>query len=359
MIKLPAYINAASCISAEDTFDNDSYLMSQLKSDFRDRKSREPEFKNYIHRKYLRRMGRMVRMGVCTAKKTLVSAEVDNPNAILVGTGMGCLQDTEEFLKAIYTSDEQIASPNQFIQSTHNNVASQIAIMLGCHEYNFTYVHRGFSFESAMADAVVHLIEAGDEKRDILVGGVDELTDTYLTISDQLNRLKTIMNQPEMPRGMENGCPQGEGAAFFCVSNERGKRPLAVLDAIEMIYKPEDEQVLQHKVKSFISELQLGPSDIDLVLVGLNGSQDDRLLSSVMNSLFESNSQAVFKHLSGEYKTAGAFAYWLTAQILNQQIVPDFIKIGEYTKDRIRRVLIFNGYNGTNFSLALLRNVEV
>ena len=74
---------------------------------------------------------------------------------LLPDTGLGCLEDTEKFLSSIYTNEEKLLNPTPFIQSTHNTVAGAIALAIKCHGYNATYTHRGFSFESALEDALI------------------------------------------------------------------------------------------------------------------------------------------------------------------------------------------------------------
>jgi 3-oxoacyl-[acyl-carrier-protein] synthase II len=61
-----------------------------------------------------------------------------------------------------------------------------------------------------------------------------------------------------------------------------------------------------------------------------------------------------FKHLCGDYHTAGAFAVWLGNKIIEKQKIPDAIKINAFSKSSINSVLIINGYLGINFSFTLL-----
>ena len=102
-------------------------------------------------------MSRIVKMGVFAALSCLRNAEVEIPDAIIAGTGLGCLEDTEKFLGSMYTSEEKLLNPTPFIQSTHNTVAGAIALAIKCHGYNATYTHRGFSFESALIDALMQI----------------------------------------------------------------------------------------------------------------------------------------------------------------------------------------------------------
>ena len=358
MMNTPFYINSSACISPQRTFDNKDFLSESVSLGESPKRCIEPVFKEYINPRLLRRMGRMVRMGVCAASKAMTDAQVTDPDAILVGTGMGCLKDTEEFLTSIYESNENIASPNQFIQSTHNNVAAQIAIMLSCYNYNFTYVHRGFSFESAMLDAMLHLIEAEGNPKNIVVGASDELTDMYLKVTSKLNFWKPKNPTSNTEHDLGLGCDQGEGAAFFTVSNHKHENAVAKLDGLKMIYKPRDEDELTQEVSAFLSQQQVSVGELDLVLVGFDGGSGMQgIFHNVVNRLLGPVPKAMFKHLCGEYKTAGAFGLWLAGEIVKNQHVPEFVRLGEFEVNRLERVLLFNNYNNSNFTLSLLSHV--
>ena len=99
-------------------------------------------------------MSRIIKMGV-RRMECLKEAGVENPGAIITGTAYGCLADTESFLTKMVENKEELLTPTAFIQSTHNTVGAQIALMLKCHNYNNTFVHRGFSFENALLDAII------------------------------------------------------------------------------------------------------------------------------------------------------------------------------------------------------------
>lgn len=75
-------------------------------------------------------------------------------------------------------------APTAFIQSTFNTIGAQIASLSKNRCYNNTYAHRAFSFESALLDAILLLQEG--EARNVLVGGIDEMTDTLYEILKRL-----------------------------------------------------------------------------------------------------------------------------------------------------------------------------
>jgi len=61
----------------------------------------EPNYKEFIQKKMLRRMSRIVRMGLATAHKALEEANQPSLDAIISGTAWGCVKDTEKFLETI------------------------------------------------------------------------------------------------------------------------------------------------------------------------------------------------------------------------------------------------------------------
>ena len=69
--------------------------------------------------------------------------------ALLLVPDLGCLDNLEKFLMEVINNNEHVTSVLPFINSTHNAVAAQISMLLKNHNYNVTYCHRGFSFESA------------------------------------------------------------------------------------------------------------------------------------------------------------------------------------------------------------------
>ena len=56
------------------------------------------------------------------------------------------------FLQDMIDSNEQQLKPTPFIQSTHNTIASQIAILTGNHGYNSTYSQGTQSLQCAISD---------------------------------------------------------------------------------------------------------------------------------------------------------------------------------------------------------------
>lgn len=113
----------------------------------------ENEYKEHLSPMQARRMGPLLKRALVTALKAIKESGVPQPDAIINGTAMGCLDNSEKILDAWEREGDAVSMPTQFMQSTHNTVASLIALHTGNHGYNCTYSHRGASFAAALYDA--------------------------------------------------------------------------------------------------------------------------------------------------------------------------------------------------------------
>lgn len=274
----------------------------------------EPDYKTLLDPKLIRRMSRIIRMGAASALACLREAGVKEPDAIVTGTAFGCLEDTGLFLNSLIERHEEILQPASFIQSTHNTVGAQIALLLQCTGYNNTFVHRGFSFESALLDAMLLLAEG--EAAQVLVGGVDEITDTSHALLSRfgLYRRRPVSNLNLFsPRA--KGTIAGEGAAFFLLGGRQSGHDLARLEAFHTFYKPASAGAVRSELISFMGANGLVPEKIDLVITGDNGdTRGDRVYEELRSGLFAGRPWLTYKDLSGEYATSTAFALWFAAQ---------------------------------------------
>jgi hypothetical protein len=62
-------------------------------------RSVEPDYSKLIDVKLIRRMSRVIKMGVAAALQCLHEGGIKNPDAIITGTAYGCLEDTGIFLQ--------------------------------------------------------------------------------------------------------------------------------------------------------------------------------------------------------------------------------------------------------------------
>ena len=221
------YLGAPTCISFQDTFGNENPWNS-LEIVTAESQLVQPNYKEYVSPASLRRMSTVLKMGVAGGKSSLQNSGLESCDAITVGTGLGCVRDTLKFLKAVYTDRESGLSPTAFIQSTHNSIAGQLALLLGNHGYNMTHVQGVLSLGYALSDAEL-LIGEGDAKT-VLVGAVDEKTDELVEL---LSKLSETVNYP-LPE-------VGEGGAFFLASNEKLGSSLAKMVNLSLTNQISDD----------------------------------------------------------------------------------------------------------------------
>jgi 3-oxoacyl-[acyl-carrier-protein] synthase II len=348
---MKAYINGMGNISPQKTWGEEMLLAHPLSYANNKLTCVEPDYVSYIDAKQIRRMSRIIKMGVAAASMALREANVIIPDGIVTGTGYGCLDDTGVFLTKLIGNKEEALSPTPFIQSTHNTIGSQIALLLQCQSYNQTYTQRSLSFESALLDCFLQISEK--KEKHLLVGGVDETTATSHTI---LNRFGLFRRQSgnslELFKGGAKGTLNGEGACFFVLSGEKGTNALATIEAVTLLYKPEVAD-LRKAIDDVISRTK--PGTIDLVLSGKSGDQrSDQLIEKLVPELFPAAAIGLFKHLCGEYPVASAFACWLGASMLKKQTIPDIV-MEKRTGNSLENILIFNQYFGSHYSLILLK----
>jgi 3-oxoacyl-[acyl-carrier-protein] synthase II len=348
------YIRSANTVSPQNTLDNTDFLTDPVEYNGTRLKAIEPNYASYIDAKLIRRMSYVIKMGVATAKQCLLDAQVDMPGAIITGTAFGCIEDTLSFLTRIIELNEEMLSPTAFIQSTHNTVAAQIALMLKCHNYNNTFVHKGVSFENALQDATMLLNEG--ETDTVLVGGIDELTDASFTVLTRLGLYKRWpVSNLSLYENPSKGTIGGEGAAFFLLSDKPSADNLAILNASKVIYKPENEAAMAKQIIAFLADNNLHIKDIDLLITGKNGDlKNDAVYASIQQALFERTPTAAYKHLCGEYPTSSSFALWLAANIIKKGVIPAVVATEKANETSPKTILIYNHYQNIYHSLMLV-----
>lgn len=347
------YINATGLVSPQKISEENGFLSEPQGYDSLLLKSIDPGYKEFIPADMIRRMGRIIKMGVAASKICLKEAGCEVPDAIITGTGLGCIEDTEKFLATMIRNNEEFLTPTSFIQSTHNTVGAQIALLLKCHGYNFAYVHRGISFESALTDAMMRL-EAGHSSN-VLAGGIDEITSDSFAIMQRLGFWKRKpLPSLRLYEDHERGTIAGEGAAFFFLEPGVKDTTYARLDGVSTLFDPGSNEEISGWIRKFLSSHGTTEAGIDLVITGMNGDPaTDKIYSEVFAGTLGGAAKARYKHLCGEYMTASAFGMWLGATILKNNHVPDAVLSGD-PPSCIRNVLLWNHFRGTHHSLILL-----
>jgi 3-oxoacyl-(acyl-carrier-protein) synthase len=352
---MKAFIKGTALISPQKTFGEPGFPDVIMMHQQIDRLlCVEPAYRDFIDPMASRRMSRIVKMGVCAALKCIRDSGVAMPDAIVAGTGLGCLEDTEKFLGSVYAGRERLLNPTPFIQSTHNTVAGAVALAIKCHGYNATYVHRGFSFESALGDALLQLEE--NPASNILTGSFDELTTTSYRLTRRMGLWKNHpVDTAALRKYATRGSIPGEGVAFFMLSGEQSNHDLAIIRSLHTFYKPQGEAETIQRIGQHIYQQGLDMRDFDLVITGINGDPvRDQVYYTFMGDLAASVPCAFYKNLCGEYDTSASFALWLAVSIMQHDRFPEAILLGDRSPDRVNRILLYNHLHGNYHTLLIV-----
>ena len=348
------YINGAACISAQYTFDETFFDENIIEKHTGYRNALSPDYKQYLNATASRRFSRLIKMSLVAAQKSISMAAISMPEAIITGTGLGCLEDTEKFLLSMIESNEMLLSPTAFIQSTHNTISGQIAMMLSCNYPNYTYSSRYFSFESSLLDGLLMLGDNSAEN--VMVNAADEITPSIHTITKQLgiwDRNECILNKNSL------AVTAGEGVVSLILSKVQNSTSLARIAGLKLCFNLLTEQSIEKLIHEFLEECNIKTSDIDVVILGMNGEAESDQYYNNVSALFSSSSLVVYKHLFGEMFTSSAFSYWLSAHIIHKRKIPLSCLLNDKTPAKIKNILIYNQFRGKYHSLCLMTNVEV
>ena len=307
-----------------------------------------PDFAPYFTPLQSRRMCVLLKRAVVLSRLVLKEASIEMPDAIISGTGLGCIDNTEKFLFSIMENGEKFLQPTYFMQSTHNILSSTVAIELKCHGYNNTYVHRGASFESALLDAVMQF-EQG-RAQSVLVGGYDELTNDYYQFFERIGiwDFKTGASPKEK-------CFAGEAAVSILLGNTRNEHTVCEINGVELMHKPTPEQ-MQETLDTILAKAGCTLSDIDAVVTGLNTHvANDTVYRQAISRLFKKNPVLQYKHLFGESLSSSALGVHVALTCLRKGHAPAILSADRDTGvNDVKRILVYNHYRNKSHSFILL-----
>ena len=300
------YIHAISSISHQDSFRQEN-LYRALKQLDENSELISPDYKEFIPPAALRRLSPVLRIGLTAAVEcaTTIGKDFD---AIVVGTALGCLKDTEKFLVTIHTTTSDVLSPTAFIQSTHNTIGGQISLGLDNHAYNMTHTQNNLSFEVSLLDAMMCIDEG---KQNVLVGAADE----------KIEFLEKL--QPDL---IPNSHPLTSGASFFALSSAKSSGTIG----IKSLYTSFSSKNVKSKILAFLTKVGISLSDIDLIL------HSDSKLSKEFEEIKNMN----YLEFSGFHYSASSLAL---------HIAHDFLLV-----DNNKYALIINDMCPDNLGLILV-----
>ena len=344
----PIYVLAAKQISMQEPL-SEGWMENPIVYDVPFSRSIDPSFKEYVSPIEARRMGRILKRALATSKEALKAAGCDTVDAIMTGTGFGCIENTEFFLDALSNEGEQLLKPTYFMQSTHNTISSLVAIQTKNYNYNATYAHKGISFESALHDAWLQF-RLG-KINSALVGCHDEMTETFYR----------IMKKGGVMGRDEERC--GEVAVSVVLSNDgsalrQAQGPLCRLTGLKMLHQPTMED-LETALANLLQEAGHSLADIDYVLTGISGDHaSDAAYLEETKKLFGDQPLLKYKHLFGENFTASGLGFYVAAQCLKAGRVPAhlFVDPNQASAKQPSCILLFNRSDGKDYTLTLLES---
>lgn len=319
------YIKSCAQISVQEPL-CDKWFTEPIRYEAPYVRALDPDYKPFINPVAARRMGLILKRAMATSLTALKDADVEMPDAIITATGLGCIENTEKFLKALSEQGENCLQPTFFINSTHNTIGSYVAVQMKCHGYNNTHVHRGISFESALLDAFVK-IKLG-KFNNALVGAHDEMTPDYFTL---LNRV-----------GFWDGGFAGETAVSMLLAKEG----VVKIAGIEVLYMPEKQKIVD-AVNRLCLENSISVDDIDLLVTGRNGNKENNKVYDDFENIFNMKDKSEsYKDIFGESFTTSAYSVCYAYECLKKGITPSGRKV--------KNVLLYNHYENKDHSLILL-----
>ena len=346
----------------------------------------DPDYSYYFEPNAARRLGKILKRALLTSRQVMEATGISTPDAIITGTGLGCIENTEFFLEALTLEGEEMLKPTHFMQSTHNTISSLIAIDAHCHGYNSTYAHKGISFECALLDAFMQL--SNGQIQTALVGAHDEMTPKYFSLLKRIG----------YPGNAENGF-SGEtavslmlGTGTELVGTRHALSPLCRVNGIEMLYVGAGagagadadadagvgvgarhalplhltRHLVRHALTRLLDDAHCPFEDIDAVMIGTNGNAaNDAVYEDVCSALFSGKKLLRYKHLFGESYTAPALGVYAAATCLHRQRMPAHLFAplnppagGQQSPlegdGGFKHILFYNQFANKNHSLILL-----
>lgn len=322
------FINGLASISIQEQTRNfDFQTLKKITQGVNE--AHQPSYKELIAPAMVRRMAKGVKMGIYTAHFALEEANIKVPQAIITGTGLGCLVDSEKFLELLLENNESYLTPTSFIQSTHNTVGGQIALHLGCKGYNFTYVHQNSSFESALLDGMLQI--KAQEIDNALIGGIDEIGATTiknLQAAELVNTAEIIFN---------TGINTGEGATFFVLDSKYSAHSYAEIVDIQISNSIEEDSLT-----IFLAQHNISASEVEVLFLGsCELPVDQHYFETIKNTLTDAQI-ITYKDYVGHHHTSSSFGLLLAAEWMRKQ-------------EKVNYILLYNQFSGKDHSFILLK----
>lgn len=305
-----------------------------------------------------RRMPRLGQMAIVAAQQALGwqatgagrggAAALDRYGAdrigIVLGTALGALDLTMEFVAQWIEHGLHTASPATFPYTVLNTPAALIAMELGLRGPNVTVNHRDLSAFEALATAC-DLLRMGRLDA-VIAGGTDELSDALLHAYARLGALPRQGAGPSLPYDRRRtGLNPGEGAMLFLLERAdaaaaRGVTPWATVlgygragaDRARVGWHAAQGHVgappadSAQAVDRALNMAGCAPQTIDFVAGAGNGTALDRLETQVLRAALGEHAERVpiasLLWQTGDWPTSTAARVGQALVALRDQVLP-------------------------------------
>ncbi len=360
----------------------------------------------FIRSAHLRRMDGLSRAIVSAGRLALADARLDNDAVppqrmgIVVGSALGNISESVQYLERLFTKGPALASPMMFPNLVLNAPASYAAMEIGCTGVNLTVSQGEISGEHAVALGC-ELIRAG--RADVvLAGGGDELDEIVMSAYRHFRALSSQRGGREWCSPYDvnrNGVVLGEGAGVLVLESptharRRGARVYAEIEDHVSFgvpsapydwprHTPDAAEHLREflavsgphagRAAEPVRDVSVSDRRVDLVCGSANSSRHlDACELDVLGRAFGEAAATValtsIKGAVGEFGAAGTLTAGAACLALRHGAVPPLCSLrtappdtafqfvsGAAVPRRLRRVLIFSLARGGAAIALLLR----
>lgn len=324
----PIYVNAAEQISIQQGLSED-WMNNPITYDEEYVRSLPIDFKKWISPGEARRLGILMKRALVTSISAMQKAGIEYPDAIITGTGLGCIENTEIFLWALCTEGEQCLKPTAFMQSTHNTISSLVSIHSQSHGYNVTYAHKDVSIDCALEDAWIQM-QLG-KIQTAIVNGQDEMTPKYYSL---LKKTGYLGNKGQIA---------GETAVSIALDKESHENTLCRITDVKRIYRPTQKE---------LAEICREMGTIDAVMTDLY----DKSETKIYETLFPNTPLLCYKNLFGDGYTSYGLSIYATAHILAKRKIPSYMMLsaGPISSDKPQRIVVVNSGGHKDYTFVVM-----
>ena len=310
----------------------------------------EPLSSCHVPRSRLRRLGRAQQLAVLACAQALVGHEaaMTQHAAITMGTALGATGETESFLETVLSRGSAAPRPGHFVNSVHNALATQVAMLYGCTGENLTFTHDFLSFELAARHAM-QLLRSGRASH-VLTCGCDQVSGYLASIGLELG----WWTHPDRADGSASRVVAGEGSGALLLSSAAtaGGCRLRVVATEPMPHDMRDGSTFapgKALIDLALAEAGLDAGSLDLLLVGTNGLPAvDAVYEGVLAAFgpHPAFTTLGYKGICGEYCTASAVGTVLAAGLVagRDDLVPAALRDRLPRSTILRSALVYHAY---------------